>query len=92
MNERADIDRVLRRWFDDGPSTMPDRVVDVVAERIAVEHQRPARRLPWRLRDINPTLKIGAADRGRHRHRRRRSDPVAHRSCRDRWSARHREP
>jgi hypothetical protein len=61
MNERSDIDRVLHRWFDDGPSTMPDRVVDVVTGRIALEHQRPARRLPWRHRVMNPMLKFGAA-------------------------------
>ncbi len=28
MNEHTDIERVLERWFDDGPTTMPDRVVD----------------------------------------------------------------
>jgi len=61
MNERSDIDRVLQHWLDDGPSAMPDRVVDVVAERIALERQRPARRLPWRQRAMNPLLRIGAA-------------------------------
>ena len=45
MNEHADFDRALRTWFDDGPSTMPDRVVDVVADRIG---RQPQRR-PWRL-------------------------------------------
>ena len=61
MNERSDIDRVLRRWFDDGPSTMPDRVVDVVADRIARERQRPAGPFPWRVLPVNPMLKVGAA-------------------------------
>ncbi len=48
MIDHSDIDGVLQHWFDDGPSTMPDRVVDVVADRISRERQRPARRLPWR--------------------------------------------
>lgn len=61
MNERSDLDRVLRHWFDDGPSRMPDRVVDVVADRIARERQRPAVRLPWRAFPVNPMIKIGAA-------------------------------
>ena len=32
MNERSDMDRVLRHWFADGPSEMPDRVVETVAQ------------------------------------------------------------
>jgi hypothetical protein len=61
MNERSDISRVLRHWFDDGPSRMPDRVVDVVADRIVRQRQLPARRLHWRHFGMNPTIKIGAA-------------------------------
>jgi hypothetical protein len=48
MNERSDIERVLRLWMADPPSTMPDRVVDVVAARIAVNRQRRVVRLPGR--------------------------------------------
>ena len=49
MTDRTDIDHVMRHWLDDGPPSMPDRVLGVVAERIALEHQRPARRpQPWR--------------------------------------------
>ena len=48
MSERSDIDRLLGHWLDDGPSTMPDRVVDVVAYRIARQRQRSARRVDWR--------------------------------------------
>ena len=61
MNERSDIDRVLRHWFADGPSEMPDRVVDTVADRIGRQRQRRASRLPWRPYDMNSTLKLGAA-------------------------------
>ena len=60
MNERSDINRVLAQWFDDGPSVMPDRVVDVVADRIAHERQRPAWLHPWRPQ-MNRTIKFGAA-------------------------------
>jgi hypothetical protein len=60
MNQRSDIDRVLRHWMDDGPSTLPDRVVDVVADRISVQHQRRSWRLLRRL-TMNPLLKLAAA-------------------------------
>jgi hypothetical protein len=61
MNERSDMDRVLRTWLEDGPSTMPDRVVDVVADRIARQRQRPAWRLRWRESDMQTLTKVGAA-------------------------------
>src|SRR6186713_2211924 len=61
MNEHTDIERVLERWFDDGPSRMPDRVAVVVAERIDRQRQRRPWRLPWRLRTMNLPIKIGAA-------------------------------
>jgi hypothetical protein len=61
MNERSDMDRVLSQWFENGPSTMPDRVVDVVADRIARQRQRPVWRLHWRPFDMNASIKIAAA-------------------------------
>ena len=61
MPDHTDIEHVMRHWLDDGPSTMPDRVVRVVAERIALEHQRPARHLSRRQRAMNPALRIIAA-------------------------------
>ena len=48
MNEHTDIERVLERWFDDGPTRMPDRVSTVVADRIDRQRQRRPWRLPWR--------------------------------------------
>src|SRR5687767_6610087 len=42
MKQRSDIDRVLEIWMADGPTAIPDRVVDVVAARIGVQHQRRA--------------------------------------------------
>ena len=42
MNRRSDIDRVMEVWMADGPTAIPDRVVDVVAARIGVQRQRRA--------------------------------------------------
>jgi len=53
MNDRTDIERVLTTWFDDGPTSMPDRVATVVADRISREHQRR----PWRL-DRRPRMTL----------------------------------
>jgi hypothetical protein len=60
MNQRSDIDRVLGIWMADGPSAMPDRVVDVVADRISVERQRRSWR-HHRRPPMNPLMKLGAA-------------------------------
>jgi len=46
MNDRSDTEQLLGLWFRDGPTAMPDRVVNVVADRIARQPQRRA----WRLR------------------------------------------
>ena len=45
--KRGDISPALQHWFADGPTTMPDRVVNVVADRIAREPQRRGWRLRW---------------------------------------------
>jgi hypothetical protein len=61
MNERTDIERLLERWFDDGPSSMPDRVAVVVADRIHHRRQRRTWRLHWRPADMNlPKLAAAA--------------------------------
>jgi len=60
MSQRSDIDRLLRDWMDDGPSRMPDRIVDVVADRISVQRQRRSWRLLRRL-PMNALFKLGAA-------------------------------
>jgi hypothetical protein len=52
MNDRSDLDRLLASWFQEGPSTMPERVVDAVSVRI-----RPRRRAtPWRLHARDPRM------------------------------------
>ena len=60
MNQRSDTDRLLRHWMSDGSSTMPDRVLDVVADRISRQPQRRT----WRLRGrpiMNTYAKLGLA-------------------------------
>ena len=42
MNQRSDIDRTLEIWMADGPTSISDHVVDVVAGRIARQRQRRA--------------------------------------------------
>jgi hypothetical protein len=59
MNQRSDIDRILQVWMADGPTVMPDRVVDVVATRIGVQRQRRAWPFPGRTTVNN--LKLIAA-------------------------------
>lgn len=54
MNRRSDIDRVLQVWMTDGPTAIPDRVVDVVATRIAVQRQRRTWPFPGRTNVTTP--------------------------------------
>jgi hypothetical protein len=46
--QRPDVDRALRHWFEDGPTLMPDRVVDGIEARIARQPQRRTWRLQGR--------------------------------------------
>ena len=47
MTQQRDIDRLLDHWFSDGPSVVSDRIIDVVADRIERQPQRPAWRFGW---------------------------------------------
>ena len=61
MTQPRDIERLLDQWFADGSSVAPDRVIDIVADRIERQPQRPAWRLDWRHLTINPLAKAGVA-------------------------------
>jgi hypothetical protein len=61
MKPDRDIERLLDRWFADGPMEVPDRVIDVVADRIGRQPQRPAWRLLWREIHVNSTQRMVAA-------------------------------
>lgn len=60
MTHDREIEQVLDRWLADGPVQAPDRVLDVVAERIGRQRQRPAWRLTWRQTSMNPKVRIAA--------------------------------
>lgn len=61
MTPDRDIEHLLDRWLDDGPSVAPDRVIDVVADRIGRQSQRPAWRLQLRNPTVNINLRVAAA-------------------------------
>jgi hypothetical protein len=61
MTQPRDIDRLLDLWLSDGSSVAPDRVLDVVADRIDRQPQRPAWRLDRRLSTLNTYAKIAVA-------------------------------
>ena len=61
MTNRSDnIDRVLQVWMADGPTAIPDRVVDVVAARIGVQRQRSTWPFPRRTNVTTQLKLIGA--------------------------------
>lgn len=60
MKPDRDIERLLDSWFADGPIEVPDRVIDVVADRIARQPQRPAWRLNWKDIHVNSTQRMVA--------------------------------
>jgi hypothetical protein len=61
MTQQRDIERLLDLWFSDGPTESPDRVVDVVADRIERQPQRPAWRFHLREIHVNTMLRAGIA-------------------------------
>jgi hypothetical protein len=60
MTHDRDTERLLDLWFADGPTQAPDRVIDVVADRIGRQSQRPGWRLDWRRYAMNTNIKIAA--------------------------------
>ena len=61
MTQQRDIDRLLDQWFSDGPTRAADRVIDVVADRIERQPQRPAWRFHLREIHVNTIIRAGAA-------------------------------
>lgn len=53
MTHERDVEHLLDHWLADGPTEAPDRVFDVVAERIEHQPQRPAWRLPRRKPNVS---------------------------------------
>jgi hypothetical protein len=61
MTQQRDIERLLDLWLSDGPTESSDRVIDVVADRIERQPQRPAWRFHPREIHVNTMLRAGAA-------------------------------
>ena len=61
MTDDRELSLILDRWLAEGPTEMPDRVVDVVASGISRQRQRPRWRLDRRLLPVNPPAKAGVA-------------------------------
>jgi hypothetical protein len=60
MNRAPDVELVLNGWLADDGDIAPDRVLEVVADRIAMQPQRRTWRLPGRL-TLTPAFKYGIA-------------------------------
>lgn len=61
MTHERDIERLLDHWLSDGPTQAPDRVLDIVADRIERQPQRRAWRLDWRHLNMNAYTKFAIA-------------------------------
>jgi hypothetical protein len=57
MNRTSDVDLVLHDYFADDGSSAPDRVLDVIEERIMRQPQQRAWRVSWRDSHVNGYLK-----------------------------------
>jgi hypothetical protein len=60
MTQQRDIERLLDHWLAEGSTVAPDRIADVVADRIERQFQRPAW-LAERNAPMTPTFRIAAA-------------------------------
>jgi len=61
MTRDRDIERVLERWFTEGPTQMPDHLFNVVVDRIDRVPQRRLAGLKTRLLAMNSNLRLAAA-------------------------------
>jgi hypothetical protein len=61
MTRDPDNERVLDRWFTDGPTEMPDRLFNEVFDRIDRIPQRRLARLQTRFFAMNSNLRLAAA-------------------------------
>ena len=60
MTRSPELDPIVLAWFEEGPSTMPDRMIGVIARRISRQRQRRT----WRLQGrpfMNTQIRLVAA-------------------------------
>jgi hypothetical protein len=61
MSTDRDVTRIVRSWLEDGPTALPDRVLDSVLDRLPATSQRRARWPARRLREMNTFAKFAIA-------------------------------
>ena len=61
MTDDQRLSAIIDSWLVEGPKKMPDRVVDVVADRISHQSQRPVWRFPGRELHMPTYPRIAAA-------------------------------
>jgi hypothetical protein len=61
MSTDRDVTRIVRSWLEDGPTALPDRVLDGVLDRLPTTSQRRAWWPAWRFSEMNNALKLAIA-------------------------------
>jgi hypothetical protein len=61
MSTDRDVTRIVRSWLEDGPTALPDRVLDSVLDQLPATSQRRARWPARRLREMNTFAKFAVA-------------------------------
>lgn len=66
MNTTTDFDRLARRWLQEGPTELADRVLDAALDEVRHTPQRRAYPTPWRAlaMSFHPTMTMGRAAAG----------------------------
>jgi alpha-tubulin suppressor-like RCC1 family protein len=61
MTRDRDIERVLDRWFEEGPTEVADRVISGALDLVDRTHQRHTQRAPRRYRTMPGLVRLAAA-------------------------------
>ena len=61
MKNKPDIERVLDRWFEEGPTVVPDRVLESALEMINQTSQRRVWYVSWRYGAMSNFAKVAVA-------------------------------
>ncbi len=61
MSTDRDVTRIVRSWLEEGPTALPDRILDAVLDQVPATPQRRAWWPAWRFRDMNTSFKLAIA-------------------------------
>jgi hypothetical protein len=61
MSTDRETTRIVRLWLDEGVTSLPDRVLDVVLDQVPATRQRRAWWPAWRFADMNNSFRLGIA-------------------------------